>query len=77
MLHAGCRIRVVFQPTEWPLFDLNVKTKTTHRIFQSYTLDFANLGCSRTKLSEINETSVLLFVGLQVQDMMCPFQPLL
>lgn len=47
-------------------------------MYQSYTLDFAILECSRTKLSEIKEeTSVLLFVGLQVQNMMCPFQSLL
>lgn len=35
MLHAGCRIRVLFQPSEWPHFYLNVITKTTHRIYQS------------------------------------------
>lgn len=53
MLHPGCRIRVHFY--------LKVKTKTTHRIHQSDTLDFAILGCSRTKLSEINEAFCCLW----------------
>lgn len=58
--------------------DLKVKTKTTHGMYQSYTLDFAILGCSRTKLSETEEeTGVVLFVGLQVQNMTCPSQSLL